>query len=119
MLKPSRALCLIFVIHTVVLAESAPAVHQPTLTPQQSGTTQRLIAVSPVNSRVVWAAGAGGTYVMTSDGGMHWKAAVVPGAENLEFRDVQGVSERVAYLMSIGTNPTDFRIYKTLDGGMH
>src|SRR5215471_5878384 len=91
--------------------------HQPKLTPQQSGTTQLLISVSPVNSRVVWAAGAGGTFVLTTDGGNHWKAGVVPGAESLQFRDVQGVSDKVAYLMSIGDNPTDFRIYKTGDGG--
>ena len=73
--------------------------HQPTLVPQQSGTTQLLIAVSPVDSRVVWAAGAGGTYVVTTDGGSTWKSGVVPGAESLQFRDVQGVSDRVAYLM--------------------
>jgi hypothetical protein len=42
---------------------------------------------------------------------------VVPGAENLQFRDVQGVSDKIAYLMSIGSNTTDFRIYKTVDGG--
>src|SRR5207302_7688353 len=67
-----------------------------------------------VSSRVVWAAGTGGTYVVTTDGGETWKAAVVPGAENLQFRDVQGVSDQVAYLMSIGGNTTDFRIYKTV-----
>ncbi len=93
--------------------------HQPTLTPQQSGTTQLLIAVSPVNARVVWAAGAGGTYTVTSDGGTTWRSGVVPGAENLQFRDVQGVSDQVAYLMSIGNNTGDFRIYKTEDGGAH
>ena len=82
--------------------------HQPTLTPQQSGTTQLLIAVSPVNSRVVWAAGTGGTYVVTTDGGSTWKSAVVPGAESLQFRDVQGVSDQVAYLMSIGKTPEIF-----------
>ena len=92
-------------------------VHQPKLTPQVSGTTQLLISVSPVNSRVVWAAGTGGTYVVTTDGGEAWKAAVVPGAESLQFRDVQGVSDKVAYLMSIGNNTTDFRIYETVDGG--
>ena len=91
--------------------------HQPTLTPQNSGTTQGLIAVSPVNSRVVWASGRGGTFLLTTDGGATWKAAVVPGAEALQFRDVQGVSEKIAYLQSIGSNPTDFRIYKTVDGG--
>jgi photosystem II stability/assembly factor-like uncharacterized protein len=30
---------------------------------------------------------------------------------------VYGVSDRIAYLMSIGANTTDFRIYKTVDGG--
>jgi photosystem II stability/assembly factor-like uncharacterized protein len=93
---------------------------QPTLTPQNSGTTQGLIAVSPVNPRVVWASGRGGTFTVTRDGGAHWRAGVVPGAESLQFRDVQGVSDRVAYLLSIGGNgPTDFRIYKTIDGGAH
>jgi len=37
----------------------------------------------------------------------------------LQFRDVQAFSANVAYLMSIGTSgdPTEFRIYKTEDGG--
>jgi len=102
---------------SLALSQGNREVHQPILTPQKSGTTQLLISVSPVNSRVVWAAGTGGTYVVTTDGGATWKAAVVPGAENLQFRDVQGVSDKVAYLMSIGNNTTDFRIYKTEDGG--
>jgi photosystem II stability/assembly factor-like uncharacterized protein len=93
--------------------------HQPKLTPQKSGTTQLLIAVSPVDSRVVWAAGTGGTYVVTTDGGNTWKSAVVPGAESLQFRDVYAVSDQIAYLLSIGNNTTDFKIYKTEDGGAH
>jgi photosystem II stability/assembly factor-like uncharacterized protein len=91
--------------------------HGPKLTPQQSGTTQLLIAVSPVDSHVVWAAGTGGTFVVTTNGGDTWTSGVVPGAENDQFRDVQGVSDKVAYLMSIGNNTTDFKIYKTVDGG--
>ncbi len=116
MLKSSLPFSLFFllVFGTVGLAQK---IHQPKLTPQNSGTTQGLIAVSPVNPRVVWASGRGGTFVVTTDGGDHWKTGVVPGAETVQFRDVQGVSERVAYLMSIGSNPTDFRIYRTLDGG--
>jgi photosystem II stability/assembly factor-like uncharacterized protein len=102
---------------TVSLADEPQRAQQPKLTPQNSGTTQLLIAVSPVNTRVVWAAGTGGTYVVTSNGGESWKSGVVPGAEGLQFRDVQGVSDQVAYLMSIGNNTTDFRIYKTEDGG--
>jgi photosystem II stability/assembly factor-like uncharacterized protein len=116
MLKRSVMVFLIAAFPTFGFAQGHE-VHQPKLTPQTSGTRQLLIAVSPVNSRVVWAAGTGGTYVVTTDGGETWKAAVVPGAENLQFRDVQGVSDKVAYLMSIGNNTTDFRIYKTVDGG--
>jgi photosystem II stability/assembly factor-like uncharacterized protein len=91
--------------------------HQPTLTPQNSGTANGLIAVSPVNPQIVWASGRNGTFTVTTDGGQTWHAGVVPGAETLQFRDVQGVSAKVAYLQSIGGNPTDFRIYKTIDGG--
>jgi photosystem II stability/assembly factor-like uncharacterized protein len=119
---PMRSLLLIALIATAVTGTHAQAPRngrQPILTPQQSGTTQLLIAVSPVNSRVVWAAGAGGTFVVTTDGGSTWKSGVVPGAESLQFRDVQGVSDQLAYLMSIGNNTGDFKIYKTEDGGAH
>lgn len=118
MLKCSLAVFLVAASTTFAFAQEAWEAHPPKLTPQQSGTTRLLISVSPVNSRVVWAAGTGGTYVVTADGGETWKAAVVPGAESLEFRDVYGVSDKVAYLMSIGNNTTDFRIYKTVDGGV-
>ncbi len=88
----------------------------PRLTPQASGTTFRLQAVSPVNDRVVWASGLGGTYTRTTDGGRTWTAGVVPGAEALQFRDVEGISARTAYLLAAGVG-TDSRIYKTTDGG--
>ena len=103
MSKPSLAVFLIgaLAFATLSLAEMHPKVHQPKLTPQNSGTPQGLIAVSPVDSRVVWASGRGGTFLLTTDGGKNWKAAVVPGAEALQFRDVQGVSDKVAYLQSI------------------
>ncbi len=117
MLKRSLVVFLIAASATLGFARDQWKGHQPKLTPQTSGTTQLLIAVSPVNPRVVWAAGTGGTFVVTTDGGKNWKAGVVPGAESLQFRDVQGVSEKVAYLMSIGNNTTDFKIYKTMDGG--
>jgi len=98
---------------------SPTQLHQPTLTPQNSGTTNGLISVWPVNPQVVWACGRAGTFTVTTDGGETWRAGVVPGAEALQFRDVQAFSAGVAYLMSIGTSgdPTDFRIYKTEDGG--
>src|SRR4029077_6313773 len=120
MLKRSLTLFLMPAFACTVLSaqEASPAhLHQPTLTEQNSGTTNGLIAVWPVNPQVVWACGRNGTFTFTTDGGQTWTASVVPGAETLQFRDVQAFSASVAYLMSIGNNPTDFRIYKTVDGG--
>jgi hypothetical protein len=110
------ALPALLALATLSFAGDHSRLHQPKLTPQTSGTTNGLIAVSPVNARVVWASGRAGTFVVTTNGGRTWKAGVVPGAEPLQFRDVQGVSDKVAYLLSIG-NGTDARIYKTTDGG--
>ena len=97
-------------------ASALHAVRTPTTTPQQSGTTARLQAISPVSEKVVWASGTLGTYSVTTNGGQTWTSRVVPGAEALQFRDVQGVSETTAYLLSAGLG-TDSRIYKTEDGG--
>lgn len=88
----------------------------PTLTVQQSGTTNRLQAVSPVTPRIVWVSGVGGTFAVTTDGGETWRAGVVAGAESLQFRDVEGVNARVAYLLAAGVG-ADSRVYKTEDGG--
>src|SRR6185369_12188745 len=43
-------------------------------------------------------------------------AATVPGAEGLDFRDIQALDAQTAYLLSAGTGDKA-RIYKTTDGG--
>lgn len=111
-----RRLAVVLLVFTSLTLCWAGDHKSPQLTPQNSGTTQRLMAISPVNDKVAWAAGAGGTFTRTRDGGKTWKSGVVPGAETLQFRDVQAVSDRIAYLLSIG-NGTDSRIYKTYDAG--
>ncbi|MEO8199669.1 MAG: hypothetical protein ABI679_04025 [Gemmatimonadota bacterium] len=98
------------------LSPSIRTTSTPTLTAQSSGTTERLQAVSPVNDQIVWASGTGGTYTVTTDGGVTWHAGVVPGADSLEFRDVEGQSDKVAYLMSAGPGEAS-RIFRTEDGG--
>ncbi|MGA8878487.1 MAG: hypothetical protein WB555_23300, partial [Candidatus Korobacteraceae bacterium] len=97
---PNRALaCLLLTTLTLAtsMAQSTSPSHQPKLTPQNSGTTNSLIAVSPVNDRIVWASGRNGTFVVTTDGGKTWKAGEVKGAETLDLRDVQGISATTAY----------------------
>ena len=67
---------------------------------------------------VAWASGSNGTYARTTDGGATWQAAVVPGAAQLDFRDVQAVDANTAFLLSIGPGEAS-KIYKTTDGGSH
>ncbi len=83
---------------------------------QSSATTVRLRGVSAVNARVAWASGQGGTYTRTTDGGRTWRSGIVPGAEALDFRDVDAFDANTAYLLAIGEGDKS-RIYKTTDGG--
>ncbi len=83
---------------------------------QSSGTTARLRGVSAVSATVAWASGSNGVYLKTTDGGASWRAETVPGAEELDFRDVEAFDANTAYLLSIGEGERS-RIYKTTDGG--
>ena len=76
----------------------------------------RLQAVSVVDESVVWVSGLEGTHARTLDGGSTWTAAVVPGADSLQFRDIYAVDANTAYLLSAGKGEQS-RIYKTVDGG--
>ena len=89
-----------------------------TLQQQRSKTTARLQAVSAVSEKVVWASGTNGSFAVTVNGGASWRSGVVAGADSLEFRDVHGVDDKTAYLLSAG-NGTRSRIYKTSDAGQN
>lgn len=97
-------------------AGGEPAPASFTATPQKSGTSALLQAISIVDANVVWVSGHAGSYARTTDGGATWRAAVVPGADSLQFRDVHAVDADTAYLMSSGNGELS-RIYKTVDGG--
>ena len=85
---------------------------------QATGVTARLRGVSAVSRRVAWASGANGTVLRTVDGGQTWQKLTVPGAEKLDFRDVDATDDRSAYVLSIGPGEAS-RIYKTADAGAH
>ena len=84
--------------------------------PQKSNTNASLRGLSVVDANVVWASGTGGTFLRTTDGGETWQPGTVAGAEKLDFRDVQAVDAKTAYLLSIGDG-NQSRIYKTTDAG--
>jgi photosystem II stability/assembly factor-like uncharacterized protein len=105
----------------VVLAAAAgAAIRQgtPRWEPQVSGVTARLRGVSAVSERIAWASGAAGTVLRTADGGATWQAVPIAEAGKLDFRDVDAIDEKTAYVLSIGSGIAS-RIYKTIDAGAH
>ncbi len=67
-----------------------------------------------VSHSSVWASGSGGTIIHTSDGGLTWGVQVVPGAEELDFRDIHAIDGETIVAMTSGTPA---RIYRSADGG--
>ena len=101
--------------HAAAIVTAALVAAQPQISHQISGTTVRLRGVSAVSPTVAWASGAQGTVLRTVDGGRTWAALDVADAA-LDFRDVDAINERIAYVLSIGNGPQS-RIYKTVDAG--
>lgn len=84
-------------------------------TNQTSGVTSRLRGISAVNEQIVWASGANSTVLRTNDGGATWQKLTVT-TDALDFRDIDAVDPRTAYILSIGSGEAS-RIYKTADAG--
>jgi photosystem II stability/assembly factor-like uncharacterized protein len=93
----------------------APLVAAARWIPQASGGTATLRGVSAVSDTVAWASGSGNTVLRTSDGGRTWLSLTVT-TDKLDFRDVDAIDARTAYLLSIGPGAAS-RIYKTMDAG--
>ncbi len=102
----------IFVIALFVFATTA----ESQWIKQTVNTTASFRGLSVVSEKVVWASGTGGTVIRTIDGGRNWNVIQVPGAEKLDFRDIEAFDAKNAYILSIG-NGNASRIYKTTDGG--
>jgi len=101
----------------VVLSSATVAV--ASFVPQTSGVKASLRGVSAVSEKVAWASGSGNTVLRTEDGGTTWKKLAPPveaTATPLDFRDVDAIDGRTAYLLSIGEGAAS-RIYKTADAG--
>lgn len=72
--------------------------------------------LSVVSDKVAWVSGTKGTICRTTNAGTTWQVIQVPGAEKLDFRDIEAFSDTVAFALSIGPGDQS-RIYKTIDGG--
>jgi photosystem II stability/assembly factor-like uncharacterized protein len=117
-----RTLCLVslLIIGLALPQAAGPALRQAPRfrwMPLASGVEARLRGISAISDRVVWASGANGTVIRTGDGGVTWHRLTVPGAEKLDFRDIDAVDDNTAFLLSIGPGESS-RIYKTTDAGV-
>ncbi len=79
-----------------------------------SGTTASLRGLHVVDTEAAWASGSGGTVLRSLDGGLHWEVLTIPGAEDLDFRDVHAWDRNRALVLSAGLPA---RAYRTDDGG--
>jgi photosystem II stability/assembly factor-like uncharacterized protein len=82
-----------------------------------TGSTARLRGLAAVSSTTAWASGSLGTVLRTTNGGVTWQQVGPPGTQALQFRDIEAFDADHAVIMSVGDNPTDFRIYVTSNGG--
>ncbi|MCU1334691.1 MAG: hypothetical protein JWO19_272 [Bryobacterales bacterium] len=99
----------------LLFAISLPAAAQ-SWAPVTSGTTANLRGVS-ANGQVIWVSGDKGTVLRSTDLGATWRSVSPPGVADLDFRDVETIGDRTAFLLSSGEGSKS-RIYKTTDGGM-
>jgi photosystem II stability/assembly factor-like uncharacterized protein len=101
---------------TGAVVSLAAFVAAPTWTAQLTGVPARLRGISAVSGRVAWASGTTGTVLRTTNGGDAWQVIAIPNAGQLDFRDIDAIDGRTAYVLSIG-NGNASRIYKTTDAG--
>ena len=69
---------------------------------QQSGISASIRGICAVDEQRCWISGSNGTYAFTTDGGGKWTSGTVPGADSLDFRDVEAFPNGTVFLMSAG-----------------
>ncbi|MFF9281263.1 WD40/YVTN/BNR-like repeat-containing protein [Streptomyces griseosporeus] len=85
--------------------------------PKDTATPEvRFRGLAAVGRDTAWLAGTRGTVLRTTDGGASWRNVSPPGAEDLQFRDVEAFDARHAVVLAIGEGEAS-RVYRTDDGG--
>lgn len=74
--------------------------------------------IAAVDETTCWVSGTGGTILRTVDEGKSWQNRSIPGADSLDFRDIEAFGPDTAIAMSIGPGASS-RLYSTTDGGQN
>lgn len=112
----TASLALASLILPVLSCSGAGPYPMPSLTPLATGTDSSFRGLSPVDRNVAWATGSGGTVVVTSDGGVTWRAVAPTEIAELDVRDVHAIDGSTAWIMCAGPGEKS-RILFTEDGG--
>nr|WP_249040244.1 oxidoreductase [Streptomyces chryseus] len=76
----------------------------------------RFRGLAAVSRQAAWVAGSRGTVLRTKNGGRSWRNVSPPGAQGLEFRDIEAFDGQRAVVLAIGEGEAS-RILRTDDGG--
>jgi photosystem II stability/assembly factor-like uncharacterized protein len=98
----------------------APAAARAQWSYVASNTTAELRGLSVVTPRVLWASGARGTVLRSTDGGLTWRADTVAGQTGLDFRSIHALNDGAAFIASAGEAERGLaKILATGDAGRH
>jgi photosystem II stability/assembly factor-like uncharacterized protein len=117
-LKRALLLSAVCAVLAIAPASAAPPGYAWEDTP--TGTSAHFRGLSAVSATTAWVSGyttTNGVVMRTTNRGATWQDVTPPGSAGLQFRDIEAFDASDAVAMSIGDNPTDFRIYATHDGG--
>ena len=106
-----RLVVFLVLSHAALAQDSVPTFR---FTTQTTSTTASLRGLSVVSDQVAWASGSEATCLRTTDGGTTWKKCVIPGADSVDFRDIEAFSAEEAWVLSAGEPAL---LYHTSDGG--
>ncbi len=90
--------------------------HSYSIVQQSSATRSLLIGLHPVNDSVVWASGTDATIIRTMDGGNNWDVYSHE-EDSLQFRDIHGLDNDNALVLSIGTGILSRIYHFNVDSG--
>lgn len=80
-----------------------------------SPTISHIRGLCAVDDSTIWISGAGGAVFLTTNGGFSWDNQTIPGAEELDFRDIHAEDAENAWVISAGNG---VKIFATHDSGI-